>query len=44
MTPLSPLFLHALGTQRGEQLNSPENQDLAELSQNLHSQVLCQMA
>ena len=39
-----PLFLHALGTPPGEQLKSPENQDLAKLSQKLHPQVLRQMA
>ena len=38
-----PLFLHALGTPRGEQLKSPENQDLAKLSQKPHPQVLRQM-
>ena len=38
-----PLFFHALGTPLGEQLKSPENQDLAKLSQKLHPQVLHQM-
>ena len=38
-----PLFLHTLGTPPGEQLKSPENQDLAKLSQKLHPQVLRQM-